>query len=98
MFDKKRLPTGNLSKSCKNLYPKKVSNSRDLKLFLQISKIVTKSTQEGTGNKAPALFFYSAGVGISRFSFIFVVTIWQIQLRKSVYLIELWRKITLTIS
>jgi len=25
--------------------------------FLQISKIVTKSTREETGNKAPALFF-----------------------------------------
>ena len=31
------------------------------------NKIVTKSTSEGTGIKAPALIFYSAGVKISRF-------------------------------
>jgi len=42
-----------------------------IKIFLQISKIVTMSTQERTGNKAPALFFYPAGVEISRFLSIF---------------------------
>ena len=34
-------------------------------IFLQINKIVTKSTHEGTGIKAPALIIYPAGVKIS---------------------------------
>lgn len=37
----------------------------NFELFLQITKIVTKSTQEGTEISASALFFYVAGVEIS---------------------------------
>ena len=36
----------------------------NFELFLQITKIVTKSTQEGTEISASALFFYVAGVKI----------------------------------
>ena len=43
----------------------------NLKFYFQINKIVTKSTQDGTGIKAPALIFYPAGVKISRFLFKF---------------------------
>ena len=39
----------------------------NFELFLQITKIVTKSTQEGTEISASALFFYVAGVEISGF-------------------------------
>ena len=39
----------------------------NFELFLQITKIVTKSTQEGTEISASALFFYVAGVEISKF-------------------------------
>ena len=39
----------------------------NFELFLQITKIVTKSTQEGTEISASALFFYVAGVEIPKF-------------------------------
>jgi len=44
----------------------------EFELFLQITKIVTESTQEETEIATSALFFYSAGVKISEFLSTFV--------------------------
>ena len=51
----------------------------NFELFLQITKIVTKSTQEGTEISASALFFYVAGVEISGFLSTFArnFRVWQ---------------------